>query len=670
MSIAYEINRLNRNKQQVKEQVNVDKDIINEGREFIRGETVRHYPSGIKSMEMSYKDFIPVHTSTESLIETERGGTIISKTLKGNTTQNGTPTPSSPVAVNNVTGEQVVRVCGKNIFDKSKVIAGYRFDSVGELYSQTGCNATDFISVTPSTNYNVTWTIVWNEVVCLYDINKTFTRRIVTGLNFTTEANEYFIRVDVTDGHLDTAQIAKGTSEVYEPYQGKDYEVNLGKNLLKLDTVTGTKNGVTYNWEGNKLTLNGTTTAATDIYNFGWWGATTKNNDRYLNPGTYTLSIQGASNVGRFSINTYYETTSVISLSRDNTNASKTLNSGTYYSNCYISILSNQTFNNEVFYIQLEKNNVMSSYSPYFTPIELNKIGDYQDFIRKGTGKNLFNKNAQPYKSNRYIDGSGQEGSSTEFSIFKTYLEPNTTYTITNSGDFGTPGYALYNSSDERVGGSNYLSRSHITFTTTSDTSYILESVVTDTSSTRYDLNIYQIEPGSIATSYEPYNYGDKWYIEKNIGKIIVNGSENCSRQVLSNDIVRFMFTGNVDGIGGARQTIFSNYFVANLNSANDREGIGFVYGNLLYLYKQEASVADFQTWLSTHNTIVYYVLSSPTFETISDSTLISQLNENIYLLEGQNNISVSGNLPTGIDVDYIERVNKHLIGNTNESAE
>ena len=35
--------------------------------------------------------------------------------LLGNSTQNGTPTPSTPVEIENVTGLQTIDVCGKNI---------------------------------------------------------------------------------------------------------------------------------------------------------------------------------------------------------------------------------------------------------------------------------------------------------------------------------------------------------------------------------------------------------------------------------------------------------------------------------------------------------------------------------------------------------------------------
>lgn len=152
--------------------------------------------------------------------------------------------------------------------------------------------------------------------------------------------------------YLNNKLVSVGTTA---PENGERVWFKKSKNKLKLDNVSGTKNGVTYNWEGNKLTLNGTTTASTDIYNFGFWNATTQDANRFLTAGTYTLSIQGASNVGKFSITLYYGTTQVISLFRDNTSVTKTFDSGTYYSNCYISILSNQTFNNDVFYIQIEE---------------------------------------------------------------------------------------------------------------------------------------------------------------------------------------------------------------------------------------------------------------------------------------------------------------------------
>ena len=122
-------------------------------------------------------------------------------------------------------------------------------------------------------------------------------------------------------------------------------------------------------------------------------------------------------------------------------------------------------------------------------------------------GKNLFNKDATPTAVGSYIRGDGTTGTSSEYSTYKINVKPNTTYTITNSGKSNAPGYVIYNSSDTRVGGANYANTKNITFTTPSNASYIIVSVVTDENSpnNRYDKDTFQIEENSTATEYEPY---------------------------------------------------------------------------------------------------------------------------------------------------------------------
>lgn len=287
-------------------------------------------------------------------------------------------------------GTRVWFAKGKNLFDGQLELG---------MYDETGAKATNNanyrnvapINVQPSTTYTFSINGTSQKyVIYLYKKDGTFIRvNTLTSGTFTTPAEAYLLNfrcfnIDFTSDYANLKiQLEQGsTATAYEPYIekiieidnekfiGQDNLVSVGanqpgdgkrvwfkksKNKLKLDNVSGTKNGVTYNWEGNKLTLNGTTTASTDIYNFGFWNATTQDANRFLTAGTYTLSIQGASNVGKFSITLYYGTTQIISLFRDNTSVTKTFDSGTYYSNCYISILSNQTFNNDVFYIQIEE---------------------------------------------------------------------------------------------------------------------------------------------------------------------------------------------------------------------------------------------------------------------------------------------------------------------------
>lgn len=77
--------------------------------------------------------------------------------LKGNTVQNGTPTPDNPIMPQGA-GEMT-----KNLFDKSQTfIAGY-YDDNGELHIQTGTNATEHTELI-STDGITTFTIkgLWN----------------------------------------------------------------------------------------------------------------------------------------------------------------------------------------------------------------------------------------------------------------------------------------------------------------------------------------------------------------------------------------------------------------------------------------------------------------------------------------------------------------------------
>ena len=55
-------------------------------------------------------------TGTSITLNNTLNGEINSIDLKGNTSQSGTPTPSSPIPVNVVSGDNEINVCGKNLF--------------------------------------------------------------------------------------------------------------------------------------------------------------------------------------------------------------------------------------------------------------------------------------------------------------------------------------------------------------------------------------------------------------------------------------------------------------------------------------------------------------------------------------------------------------------------
>ena len=97
-----------------------------------------------------------------------------------------------------------------------------------------------------------------------------------------------------------------------------------------------------------------------------------------------------------------------------------------------------------------------------------------------------------------------------------------------------------------------------------------------------------------------------------------------------------------------------TNYFTTNTASSGSSTIGSYVYNSTLRM-RVSSTIAtngsDFQTWLSTHNTIVYYVLDTPTNTEITDTTLLEQLNnlEQLQSYNNQTNIFQENN-----DLDFI----------------
>lgn len=140
-----------------------------------------------------------------------------------------------------------------------------------------------------------------------------------------------------------------------------------------------------------------------------------------------------------------------------------------------------------------------------------------------------------------------------------------------------------------------------------------------------------------------------KWYIEKQVGKAVFDGSENWDGylyggvfrgRIVIDDIKDI--SANADFVG------MSDYFyvdVGVLGSATIRVGMFCQYMQTKNVYFGASSsmttLNEWKTWLSTHNTTVYYALATPTTTEITDETLLAQLNFIASLYGGVNNISL-----------------------------
>lgn len=164
--------------------------------------------------EHSLRELITATESVENPLYSD-GTSITAYTIKGNTVQNGTPTPSNPVDVQGV-GERT-----ENLFDKNDVLQGYRIGGDGLPFNDDWCALGGYIEVTPNTIVNQHRAFTFSNCMAEYDENKTFIIRYTSGSGIiTTSASTKYIRVSVEKNRLDEAMVTMGATAPtsYEPY--------------------------------------------------------------------------------------------------------------------------------------------------------------------------------------------------------------------------------------------------------------------------------------------------------------------------------------------------------------------------------------------------------------------------------------------------------------------
>ena len=327
--------------------------------------------------------------------------------------------------------------------------------------------------------------------------------------------------------------------------------------------------------------------------------------------------------------------------------------------------------------IQLEQGSSFTYFEPYVggTP---SPNPDYPQDVRVVTGNNsvkVVGKNLVNYDNNTNLEAKFLNASGVFESAIYTYvngtIKANSnkiTISFNNSVGQGYVRIGEYKEDGTFIK-RNLLSTTPTTLTLDSNTSYLIYSI--DKNIDSYFKKL-QIEEGNQATEYEPYHsqtypinlgtielckigtyqdyiYKDsgKWYKHSEIGKVVLDGSEAWYNTYGTNLFTLNAYFNNKHFIVGYG---LSNYY--NYNSIQSGINAGTINGEFV-LQKSNvdysihiknttySTPADFKTWLSTHNTIVYYPLETPTTEEITDTTLISQLNaiENAVSYDTQTNI-------------------------------
>lgn len=138
-----------------------------------------------------------------------------------------------------------------------------------------------------------------------------------------------------------------------------------------------------------------------------------------------------------------------------------------------------------------------------------------------------------------------------------------------------------------------------------------------------------------------PHQKEGEWHIHKEVGKVILDGTQNGIRTVIgTTGYYRFCpdIGTNIKTIADA--SIKGSFYSDKLTSINRNQsyagttGIAptdpsFNYKSFIIFTEatKQMTYVEFQTWLSTHNITIYYQYETPQEIPITNQTLINQLN-------------------------------------------
>ena len=299
-----------------------------------------------------------------------------------------------------------------------------------------------------------------------------------------------------------------------------------GKNLLDTSFITGkTLTGLTITNTNGLIKITGTATEGTNLY------YAIDNSVLGLQVGeTYTLSaigtLTGLSNLGFKKTGT---DRFVVDYNRGDTSKTLTVTESSLDYNQFSFWVPSGNVVNASFYLQLESGSSATSYEPFVGkttspnpsyPQPINVVsGDNEINV---CGKNLFDKDN--LIANYRLGSDGAPFYQCGYSLTEYIsVEPNTNYCRNIALAIVEP-VCLYDSSK------TFISRitTGSSFTTTSETKYIRTAVSTD------NINITQLEKGSSASTYEPYQ-GNTYNIDLPVENLF-DISTNTNGKVIASD--------------------------------------------------------------------------------------------------------------------------------------
>ena len=620
-----------------------------------------------------------------------------------NITLNNTAYAPMRITLNPTALEQTTYT-GKNKLDISIVnstnAVTYNVNDNKVVITSTSANANCYLSykitnLQPSTQYTISGSAVADNIQQItirnYKTGGSYTNLLIinkTTINdtFTTTSDFDYLVIflysgtgsssgSVGDKTTFTNLMVSTNSGEYEPYVGGTASPNPsypqdihtisgdntivveGKNKYNATTSETTASSVTYSANETIVKVNGARSSEGYI-NFSYFT---------LPSGTYTLSMKlTKGSVTGSTTNRFYVTLA------DSNNTEyvsdfelKSANNFTYSKSFTLSeskslrfrlyVFTNNTFTNAELSYQVTTGSTSDyDFVPYQEPqtapinlgdIEYCKIGDYEDKFVRSDGNNLINTTAYNKTSNT-AGVISQGGTPANYLSIDDYVsvKPNTTYTISFQQDNGG---SLFIATKDSSG--TFIERTSLgnvrTFTTGSNV-YQVFIYIYKSGGTYTEGGWCQLEYGETATPYTPYEKG--WYIKKNIGKVVLDGSEDENWNTGGNNPFYYYSSLSNFVYVGSNQPALCNLFTkGSVGSNNTTLGFFIVNdGNVRFREETMKTLANWKTYLETNNLILYYALETPTYTKITGelANQLEQVNRGMLSYDGVTNISQVNN--------------------------
>ena len=403
-TIAEKLTYLNETKSELKDSIN------NLGGNITSETTFREYATELQDIY----DNIPKTSGEDSNLSlTTIKGRIQTDKLEGNTSQNGTPTPSTPINIDVVTGEQVVKVENVNLYKGyyfTKTTGGitftYNTDGSVNASGTTSGSASTSMSLAEGLEHKFilrtgTYTLsgataqMFIQIIDSSGNEVTITNATTFTKTFTLSENkEVFLRyripanTNISGGITIYPMLQVGsTATTYTPHQEQTQTISLSSKNLFDNTTTGLFcSGCTASLSNDTITI--TATQNGDIYvgNVRASGSSyvaERGTKIYVQPSTqYVVSLTNNA-VNKIFITEFNNSNVSLGYTQANT---ITTSANTSYITIRYGLENAVNGTSYSTKIMVEKGSTATTYEQYYN-IELCKIGNYQDYIYKSNDK-------------------------------------------------------------------------------------------------------------------------------------------------------------------------------------------------------------------------------------------------------------------------------------------